>query len=86
MGPESWVWFLLVLAIVGLIVGAVARVLVPGPTPLGILGTIGVGIAGAFRSLELRAFGARSGVGGRAGQRPRADLLLRPPSTTRSRL
>jgi uncharacterized membrane protein YeaQ/YmgE (transglycosylase-associated protein family) len=48
MGAESWVWFLLALAIVGLIVGAVARVLVPGPTPLGILGTIGVGIAGAF--------------------------------------
>ncbi len=48
MAVESWVWFLLTLAIVGLIVGAVARVLVPGPTPLGILGTIGAGIAGAF--------------------------------------
>lgn len=40
--------FLLALAISGLIVGAVARVLVPGPSPMGILGTIGAGIAGAF--------------------------------------
>jgi uncharacterized membrane protein YeaQ/YmgE (transglycosylase-associated protein family) len=39
--------FLLTLAISGLIVGAVARVLVPGPSPMGILGTIGAGIAGA---------------------------------------
>ncbi len=33
---------------IGLIVGAIARVFVPGPTPMGILGTIGAGIAGAF--------------------------------------
>lgn len=48
MTVESLVWFLVVLAFIGLIVGAVARVFVPGPTPLGILGTIGAGIAGAF--------------------------------------
>ena len=48
MTVESLLWFVLVLAFIGLIVGAVARVLVPGPTPMGILGTIGAGIAGAF--------------------------------------
>ena len=48
MTLESLVWFVLVLAFIGLIVGAVARLLVPGPTPMGILGTIGAGIAGAF--------------------------------------
>ena len=48
MTIESLLWFVIVLAFIGLIVGAVARVLVPGPTPMGILGTIGAGIAGAF--------------------------------------
>ena len=48
MTAESLLWFVIVLALIGLIVGAVARVLVPGPTPMGILGTIGAGIAGAF--------------------------------------
>ena len=48
MTVESLLWFVIVLAVIGLIVGAVARLFVPGPTPLGILGTIGAGIAGAF--------------------------------------
>ena len=48
MTVESLLWFVIVLAFIGLIVGAVARVFVPGPTPIGILGTIGAGIAGAF--------------------------------------
>jgi uncharacterized membrane protein YeaQ/YmgE (transglycosylase-associated protein family) len=48
MTLESLVWFVLILGLIGLIVGAVARLLVPGPTPMGILGTIGAGIAGAF--------------------------------------
>ena len=48
MTIESLLWFVIVLAFIGLIVGAVARLLVPGPTPIGILGTIGAGIAGAF--------------------------------------
>ena len=48
MTLESLLVFILVLAFIGLIVGAVARVLVPGPTPMGILATIGAGIAGAF--------------------------------------
>lgn len=45
---DSLLVFVLVLAFIGLIVGAVARVLVPGPTPMGILATIGAGLAGAF--------------------------------------
>lgn len=48
MTIDSLIWFVLVLAFIGLIVGAVARVLVPGPTSMGILATIGAGIAGAF--------------------------------------
>ena len=36
------------LAIVGLIVGALARLALPGPDPMGILATIGLGIAGSF--------------------------------------
>jgi uncharacterized membrane protein YeaQ/YmgE (transglycosylase-associated protein family) len=48
MTVESLLAFVLILAFIGLIVGAVARLLVPGPTPIGILATIGAGIAGAF--------------------------------------
>ena len=45
---EITIWFLLTLALFGLIVGAIARLLVPGPSPLGVLGTMAAGIAGAF--------------------------------------
>ena len=47
MTIESLLWFVIVLAFIGLIVGAVARVLVPGNAPMGIGATIGAGIAGA---------------------------------------
>ena len=40
--------FIIVLLIVGLIAGAIARLLMPGRDPLGILGTIVLGIAGSF--------------------------------------
>jgi uncharacterized membrane protein YeaQ/YmgE (transglycosylase-associated protein family) len=36
------------LVIIGLIAGALARLLVPGPDPIGILGTILLGIVGSF--------------------------------------
>ena len=39
---------LVYLAVVGLVVGALARLALPGPDPMGILGTIGVGVAGSF--------------------------------------
>ena len=48
MDGSSLLWFLLVLAIFGLIVGAIARLLVPGPTPLGLLGTMAAGVGGAI--------------------------------------
>lgn len=39
--------FLVVLVVVGLIVGGIARLLVPGPDPMGCLGTALLGIAGS---------------------------------------
>lgn len=40
--------FILVLILFGLIAGAIARLLVPGPDPIGIGGTILLGIVGSF--------------------------------------
>jgi uncharacterized membrane protein YeaQ/YmgE (transglycosylase-associated protein family) len=40
--------FIIGMIVIGLIAGAVARVLVPGPDPIGVLGTIVVGIVGSF--------------------------------------
>ena len=40
--------FIVMLLIVGLIVGAIARLLLPGRDPIGILGTIVIGILGSF--------------------------------------
>jgi uncharacterized membrane protein YeaQ/YmgE (transglycosylase-associated protein family) len=40
--------FIIVLLVVGFIVGAVARLLMPGRDSLGILGTIVLGIVGSF--------------------------------------
>lgn len=39
---------ILFLAISGLIIGALARLALPGPDPMGIFATIGLGLAGAF--------------------------------------
>ena len=41
-------WWLISTAIVGLIVGALGRLIVPGPTPIGLFPTIVCGLAGAF--------------------------------------
>jgi uncharacterized membrane protein YeaQ/YmgE (transglycosylase-associated protein family) len=40
--------FIIVLIIIGLIAGAVARLLVPGRDPIGLLGTILLGVVGSF--------------------------------------
>lgn len=48
MDTESVLRFLIVIAIFGLIVGAIGRLLIPGPTPLGVLETMGAGVAGAL--------------------------------------
>lgn len=41
-------FLLLSLAISGLIIGALGRLLVPGPNPMGLLSTAGVGLCGAI--------------------------------------
>jgi uncharacterized membrane protein YeaQ/YmgE (transglycosylase-associated protein family) len=41
-------WFLLVLFVFGIIFGAIARLLVPGPDRLGIMGTWLLGVVGSF--------------------------------------
>ena len=40
--------FVVILFFIGLIVGALARLLLPGPDPMGILMTVGVGLCGTF--------------------------------------
>ncbi|MBA2750770.1 MAG: GlsB/YeaQ/YmgE family stress response membrane protein [Actinobacteria bacterium] len=40
--------FIIILVLFGLIAGALARLLVPGPDPIGIGGTIVLGIVGSF--------------------------------------
>ncbi len=40
--------FIVFLALFGLVVGALARLALPGPDPMGILPTIGLGLAGSF--------------------------------------
>jgi uncharacterized membrane protein YeaQ/YmgE (transglycosylase-associated protein family) len=44
----SLIAFLILLAVVGLVVGALARLLLPGPDPMGVGMTIGVGLLGSF--------------------------------------
>ena len=41
-------WMIISWSVFGLIVGALARLLVPGPQPIGILGTIILGIVGSY--------------------------------------
>jgi uncharacterized membrane protein YeaQ/YmgE (transglycosylase-associated protein family) len=40
--------FIIILLIVGLVAGAIARLLVPGKDSMGLLGTIGIGVLGSF--------------------------------------
>lgn len=40
--------FVIVMLIVGAIAGFIARAVVPGPDPIGVLGTIVLGIVGSF--------------------------------------
>ena len=41
-------WFIIVLLIVGFLAGALARLLVPGPDPMGLAGTWLLGVLGSF--------------------------------------
>ncbi len=60
--------YLILLAITGLVVGALARLILPGRDPMSILQTIGVGMAGSFVA-GLIAMALFDG-------RPRGGLLL----------
>lgn len=40
--------FVVFLVLFGLVVGALARLALPGPDPMGILATIGLGLSGSF--------------------------------------
>ena len=40
--------FIIYLVVFGLVVGGLARLALPGPDPMGIFATIGLGLAGAF--------------------------------------
>lgn len=42
------IWMLISWTVFGFIVGGIARFLVPGPQPMGFLGTTLLGVAGAF--------------------------------------
>lgn len=42
------IWFIIVTLVFGLIAGAIARLLVPGRDPMGLLGTAVLGIVGSF--------------------------------------
>jgi uncharacterized membrane protein YeaQ/YmgE (transglycosylase-associated protein family) len=44
----NMVTFIIILLIVGLIAGLIARLLVPGRDPMGLLGTILLGVVGSF--------------------------------------
>jgi uncharacterized membrane protein YeaQ/YmgE (transglycosylase-associated protein family) len=44
----GFLFLILLLAVSGLIVGGLARLALPGPDPMGILATIGLGLAGSF--------------------------------------
>lgn len=44
----SLILFIIFLAILGLIVGAISRLLMPGPDPMGVGETILLGLAGTF--------------------------------------
>jgi uncharacterized membrane protein YeaQ/YmgE (transglycosylase-associated protein family) len=47
-GIHAHMGFILVLLMIGLIAGATARLVVPGRNPMGLLGTLAVGVIGAF--------------------------------------
>ncbi len=40
--------FIVILLLVGLVAGAIARLLVPGRDPIGFLGTVALGVVGSF--------------------------------------
>ncbi|MBI5089341.1 MAG: GlsB/YeaQ/YmgE family stress response membrane protein [Actinobacteria bacterium] len=41
-------WFIIVLLVVGVIFGAIARLVVPGPDPMSLVGTWALGVVGSL--------------------------------------
>lgn len=48
MKTDAVTWFIIVLLMFGLVVGALGRLAVPGPNPMGVFATVAVGIGGAL--------------------------------------
>jgi uncharacterized membrane protein YeaQ/YmgE (transglycosylase-associated protein family) len=46
--PMSIIGYIVSLLIVGIVIGGLGRLIVPGPNPIGALRTLGVGLVGAF--------------------------------------
>lgn len=44
----EWIWMILMLAVTGLIIGGLARLVVPGRDSLGVLGTVLAGLGGSL--------------------------------------
>ena len=61
----SLIVYLIVLLITGLIVGALARLALPGKDPMSIPATVGIGLAGSFVAglLMIAITGGRNGAG-----------------------
>ena len=55
--------YVLLLALEGLLIGALARLALPGRDPMGVFATMAIGLAGAFvGGLVTYAFGGRGGA------------------------
>ena len=73
VGIGVLVLYLVYLVVGGLVIGVIARLVLPGPDPMGWLATIGYGIAGSFiggivgRMLGLGHFGLLLGIACAAG-------------------
>jgi uncharacterized membrane protein YeaQ/YmgE (transglycosylase-associated protein family) len=60
----SLLTYLIILAVTGLLVGALARLALPGPDPMSVLQTIAIGILGSMLAgIVSLAFFGRSGGG-----------------------
>ncbi|HKP17168.1 MAG TPA: hypothetical protein VJT84_01735 [Gaiellaceae bacterium] len=57
--------FILAIILSSLIVGALGRLAIPGPDPMGVLGTIGIGLAGSLLGglLSFFLWGRPAGIG-----------------------
>jgi uncharacterized membrane protein YeaQ/YmgE (transglycosylase-associated protein family) len=60
----SLITYLILLALSGLIVGGLARLALPGPDPMSMLQTIGIGVAGSFLAglVSLAVLGHGAGI------------------------